>query len=222
MASRRKIIILTVYRLSFCTSFFWYLRRDKYCVSCCSRTCHLLRAVALEHLNFRRVSLQDVTTFDPFLQFLRRYPRVADTVVSVYLRGSTELDMDGRHSPTTTIDDTLVVSMVELLPKLESLALHSFHYIMPTASSALLPPAGPFPISSISIGTHFQERSSLTGALRILSLFTPDGMNTLTFDKPTCQSNPSTSTEVLTSGDSISRSHAAVATTPPWRCTRSL
>ncbi|TFK89030.1 hypothetical protein K466DRAFT_661867 [Polyporus arcularius HHB13444] len=146
-----------------------YMRRDKHYVSSCSRTCRLLRAVALEHLDFRRVSLTGVKTFDPFLQFLRKYPRVAKTVISVCLGGEIE---DNDHSPITTIDDTLVVSIAELLPKLDSLVLHSFRYVMPTDLSAARR-REPIQLSSFVIEDQFHDKSSLTGIFRVMSLFTP-------------------------------------------------
>ncbi|RPD56052.1 hypothetical protein L227DRAFT_614920 [Lentinus tigrinus ALCF2SS1-6] len=119
----------------------------------CSFTCRLLRAVALEHLDFRRLSLSYIETFDPLLEFLRTYPRVAKTVVSLRLYGRRTCYPD--PLPTTTIDDALVASIVELLPKLNSLTLFSFKYVKSTAANAQ-PAAGPFPLSTF-----------------VLSLFTP-------------------------------------------------
>ena len=134
----------------------------------CSLTCRLLRAVALEHLNFRRLSLKEVTSLDPLLAFLRLYPRVAKTVISLSLWGPlAHPDSDSR--PLTTIDDTLVASVVELLPKLNSLHLQSFKYSMPQSPRA----AGPFPLSTFTLRGHGHVQSSLTCTLRVLSLFTP-------------------------------------------------
>ncbi|TFK89023.1 hypothetical protein K466DRAFT_45137 [Polyporus arcularius HHB13444] len=124
----------------------------------------------------------DVTSFDPFLQFLRRYPRVAKTVVSVRLRGRAQRKVT-ETSPTTSIDDTVVGSIVELLPRLESLALYSFHYTMSPVASATKRPSGPFPLIKVTIGGHCHKDSSLTCTLRVLSLFTPRCMDLHTLDR---------------------------------------
>ncbi len=108
---------------------------------------------------------------------------MASTIVSVCLLGEVRLDVNGRYAPTTTIDDTVVVSIMKLLPKLRYLALHSFHYVMPPDASAVCTPAGPFPLASFTIRTHSQGRSSLKGGLRVLSLFDPVAWSSLDFDR---------------------------------------
>ncbi|RPD75499.1 hypothetical protein L226DRAFT_46284 [Lentinus tigrinus ALCF2SS1-7] len=139
----------------------------------CSFTCRLVRAVALEHLDFRHLFLPGIETFDPLLDFLRTYPRVAKTVVSLKLAGSTKYDPGprSRYTPMTTIDVALLASIVELLPKLDSLILQSFHYTKPTAAN-VQPAVGPFPLSTFSLRGHCHPQSSLTGVLSVLSLFT--------------------------------------------------
>ncbi|RDX47276.1 hypothetical protein OH76DRAFT_788851 [Lentinus brumalis] len=54
---------------------------------------------------------------------------------------------------------------------------------MPPDASAVCTPAGPFPLASFTIGTHSQERSSLKGGLRVLSLFDPVAWSSLDFDR---------------------------------------
>ncbi|RPD75505.1 hypothetical protein L226DRAFT_612537 [Lentinus tigrinus ALCF2SS1-7] len=135
----------------------------------CSLTCRLVRAVALEHLDFRRLSLSYIETFDPLLEFLRTYPRVAKTVVSLKLAGPIS---HPDRLPITTIDDAIVASIVELLPKLDSLLLFSFNYVKPTTANTQHA-AGPFPLSTFTLRGHSHPRSSLTCILSVLSLFTP-------------------------------------------------
>ncbi|KAI0720697.1 hypothetical protein C8T65DRAFT_272799 [Cerioporus squamosus] len=130
--------------------------------------------IALGHLSFRRLFLQRITTFQPLLRFLRTYLRVDKTVVSLRLCGAIEIDRKYCTRPTTTIDDTTVASILELLPQLDSLFLDNFRFVTPTSPNPENSTTGPFPLSTLAIWglTFDHEQTSLTGALRVLSLCT--------------------------------------------------
>ena len=138
-----------------------------------SCVCRRVRAVALEYLNFRRMCVRSILSFAPLVQFLRAYPRVAETVVSLQLYGAIVYnEKEYSLQPITIIDDTHVASVMEYLPNLVGLVLEYFQFANPPPTHQRECPPGPFRISWISIISNCEGRSSLTGALCVLSLFT--------------------------------------------------
>ncbi|TFK89024.1 hypothetical protein K466DRAFT_661862 [Polyporus arcularius HHB13444] len=141
-------------------------------VRSCSCIRRRIREVALEHLNSRRLSPRWITSFQPLVRFLRTYPRVARTVTSLHLHGASETDKRYCTRPTTTIDDTIVASIMELLPELDSLSLEDIQFTTSTTHHSEHYTPGSFLLATLAIWGFDHEQTSLTGVLRVLSLFT--------------------------------------------------
>ncbi len=131
---------------------------------------------------FRDLSLQHVTSLDHLVRFLSTNPGAAIHVATLNLQGACSLENEGRSFLGTTIDNRAISRVMELLPNLQDLTLHSFTYTMPPHWARIRPHSasksddgpGPFPLRRLSLYTpdRWYAHSSLSGLLRVLSLFT--------------------------------------------------
>ncbi|TBU44753.1 hypothetical protein BD309DRAFT_891949 [Dichomitus squalens] len=163
-----------------------HLESDAWGLWSCTFACSYFRAVSIERYFCKRLSAVDIRNFDHILSFLQANPRIAAKIRNLTLSGDTRRDEKGL-SLLTTIDDTIVLRLVRLLPRLESLVLRTFIYGQPQQSIPPLAPSpqgdtpGPFHLRDLSFGSGYYEclprSSSISGLFRILSLFTVDRLH---------------------------------------------
>ncbi|EJF61825.1 hypothetical protein DICSQDRAFT_126907 [Dichomitus squalens LYAD-421 SS1] len=158
-----------------------HVKSSRWTLRACTLACHCLRAVSLEHYFNTRLKVRDIRSFDHLISFLRAAPNIREKIRRLELSGQTEIGKVP-HIALTSIDDTVVATLMQLLPNLTSLDINSMMYDTPASRS---PPhvqqdkPGPFRLQSFSFDFYYtlSHNSSISGLFRILSLFSIDALS---------------------------------------------
>ena len=160
-----------------------HVKSDPCAVEACTRACHCLRAVSLEHYVGARLVVSEINSFDHLISFLSAHSRVGAKIRRLKLTGEQEKVQDRAYLPLTPVDHSVVLRLMQRLPNLTELVFNNFIYEPSTQIAIQRSPRpqqdipGPFRLKQLTFGSWYYvlpHKNSTSGLLHILSLFDVD------------------------------------------------
>ena len=161
----------------------------------CTLVCHCLRAVSLEHLFGTSLVAREIPTLDHIISFLRTHPKICAKIQSLTLWGDVSPDAD--QQLLAYIDDTTVLSLMQLVPNVQYLSIRNIRCAppqLPQQQTVRSQQDGsePFHLQRLVFDPGYYglpHDVSIAGLFRILPLFTIDVLD-LNFRRCECDTVP--------------------------------
>ena len=142
-----------------------YIKHNEQMVGSRCLVCRCLRNVVIEHLFFKTLAAREIESRDHLLYFLQANPNISGKIQTFELSGE-------------ALDDSAMLKLMVVLPKLENLELGRFMYPPPPANSiSQQDTPGPLTLKAFNLNTLYlrptplEYKSFISGFFRILSLF---------------------------------------------------